>query len=358
MVLATLAACVWPRASAAQTASPAVAPDAAAKNDLDQLAAVLSDSQSRQEQKDEAARRLVSRQSQGARAILGNALVDLNNPAGQLAAARALQEVAEPDPALINPLFAALGNNRQLTEAAARALANYKTNPEVLNRLTTIVQRRPAAPESVRREIIRALGSIIEKRAAETLVSVLKNTDETAATQTAAAEALADLTGISDYGQDPQQWAAWWAANVDKSEVEFRNDLLPPRSAKYDQIRQRYNSLTSELETILKAQYQGAPASQRPDVIMRDLKSTEPEVRAVGVVIIRDDALDNKPITAPTKDQLRSMIGDSSASLRHRRRRAGENQRCAIARAAAGAARAGNRWQCSSRAGASAGADQ
>jgi HEAT repeat protein len=315
-ILLTAAAVVAaPRASRAQDNSPADAA-AVAKRDLEQLSAILNDPQARQEQRDEAARRLVSRQSPDARAILANSLGDFNNPAGQLAAARALQDIAQPDPALINPLFAALGNNRQLTEAAARALANYKTNPEVLTRLTSIVDRRPAAPESVRREIIRALGSIIEKRAALTLVNVLKSSDETAATQTDAAKALADLTGISDFGQDPQQWAQWWAANANKSEADFRNDLLPPRSARYDQIRQRYNALTSELEGILKSQYQTAPAAQHPDIILRYLKSAEPEVRAVGGEIIKDDALDNKPIPAAARDQLRSMIGDSSAKVR------------------------------------------
>ncbi|HMB96491.1 MAG TPA: HEAT repeat domain-containing protein, partial [Tepidisphaeraceae bacterium] len=177
-------------------------------------------------------------------------------------------------------------------------------------------QRRPAAPESVRREIITDLGSIIEKRAAQTLVDVLRNPDETAATQSAAAEALADLTGISDYGQDPQQWTTWWTANADKSDADFRNSLLPPRSAKYDQIRKRYNDLTFEVEGILKSQYQAAAAAERADMLVGYLKNAQPQIRVVGVQIIKDDALDNKTIPAAARDQLRGMIGDSSSDVR------------------------------------------
>jgi HEAT repeat protein len=316
ILLAATAVSAPPRAGQAQTTTPDAA--AVAKRDLDQLSAVLtSPPDTAQDTRDEAARRLVSRHSAEARTILASALSDPNKPAAQIAAARALQDDAQPDPSLINPLFAALGtNNRQLTEAVARALANYKTNPEVLDQLISIVDRRPAAPEQVRREIISALGSIIEKRAAQTLVEVLKSPDETAATQAAAADALADLTGISDYGQDPSQWTAWWAINANKSEADFRNDLLPPRSAKYDQVRERYNDLTSELKEILKSQYQNAAATQRPDVLLGYLKSAQPEIRGVGVQIIKDDAADNKPIPKAAQDQLRSMIGDSSADVR------------------------------------------
>ncbi|HMB94536.1 MAG TPA: hypothetical protein VKK61_00710, partial [Tepidisphaeraceae bacterium] len=122
----------------AQSTGPGSDAAAVAKRDLDQLAAILADPQAHQDQRDEAARRLVSRHSPEARAILVNVLADLNNSAGQLSAARALEDEPDPDPALINPLFAALGNNRSLTEAAAHALANYKTNSEVLDRLISI----------------------------------------------------------------------------------------------------------------------------------------------------------------------------------------------------------------------------
>ncbi len=310
-MLATATACAGPVAVLAQT--PPV--PAVAQRDLDQLAATLNDPQARQDQRDEAARRLVSRQSADARRILANALVDLNQ-GGQLAAARALADDPEPDPELINPLFAALGGNRALTEATAHALANYRNNPEVLSRLIGIVQRRPSPPEFVREKIVRAVGSIVEKRTAEFLINVIKAPDETPVVRDAAADALADLTGILDYGQDLQRWADWWERIAGASDADFRNDVLPRRSLRYDQLRQRYAQLTGELGSILDEQYQTAAPSQRSDILMRYLKSVEPEVRAVAAGIIKNDALDNKTIPAAAKDQLRAMIGDSSAKVR------------------------------------------
>lgn len=313
IVLAAASVYGWPNAALAQVVS--AQPADVITKDLEQLASTLNDPQARQEQREEAARRLVARRTPQARQILSDALTALN-PGGQLAVARALAEDPQPDPTLINPLFAALGGNRQITEAASRALANYKSNPEVLTRLIAIVQRRPPAPELVRREVIRAMGSFLDKRTAEVLTGLLSNPDESLTIHSAAADALADLTGITEYGQDPQQWADWWAKNARKSNAEFLLDILPRRSARHDQLRQRYADLVSELQNLLNGQYQTAPPAQRPDILMRYLKSADPEVRAIGARIIRDDALDNKTIPAPARDQLRMMIGDSSPKVR------------------------------------------
>jgi HEAT repeat protein len=51
-------------------------------------------------------------------------------------------------------------------------------------------------------------------------------------------------------------------------------------------------------------------------VLLGYLKSARPEIRGVGVDIIKDDAANNKPIPSAARDQLRSMIGDSSADVR------------------------------------------
>src|SRR6185295_7847285 len=141
------------------------------------------------------------------------------------AAARALADDPQPDEAMINPLFAAMGSNRALTEAAARALGHYKSNPEVVGRLIDFVQRHPPS-EAARVAVVRALARMPDKRAAEFLVTTLSNADESAGVRDAAADALIELSGAPENGTDVAQWQRWWSQNGPKSDEAFRADVL------------------------------------------------------------------------------------------------------------------------------------
>jgi hypothetical protein len=100
------------------------APDTAltVREDLARLSARLTDESVRQDDRDEAARRLVGRDAPEARETLRRVL-DSGNRGAQLAVARALAENPRPDPAWVPSLFRLLGPDRPLTVAAAQALA-------------------------------------------------------------------------------------------------------------------------------------------------------------------------------------------------------------------------------------------
>src|SRR5439155_12282044 len=108
------------------------------QNDIEQTAQTLKDESAKQDERDEAARRLVSRQTDQANEILRSALVGVGNRGAQLAVAKALAADRKPDQLFIDPLFALIGPDRVLSEAAAQALAQYKNDLEVLSRLITI----------------------------------------------------------------------------------------------------------------------------------------------------------------------------------------------------------------------------
>src|SRR5688572_13304514 len=99
--------------------------DRSAQRDLDHLRSTLENPEAAD--KDEAARRLVSRDTPEARAILNNVL-DSAERSGQLAVARALAADPSPNAQFIGPLQKLLSNDPQLTEAAAQALAQFKDN--------------------------------------------------------------------------------------------------------------------------------------------------------------------------------------------------------------------------------------
>src|SRR5690606_11724708 len=93
-----------------------------------------------------------------------------------LAVARALAgQVVTPDPAFIDPLFAVMGSDRALSEAAGQALASYKLQPAVADRLLELA-KNAQVHQNVRTAAIGALGAFPEKRVSRTLVDLTGET--------------------------------------------------------------------------------------------------------------------------------------------------------------------------------------
>lgn len=318
VLLVVMTTGVLPRALQADVIpAESPSPDAAVlvARDLSQLARILNDPSQPQDRRDEAARRLISRQTPQARQIVTAALIDLN-PGGQLAAARALIGDPRPDPAVIDPLFALIGTNRGLTEAAVRALGNYKSDPNVLTRLMVLATDRRRSGDAVRAVIVRHLGSFVEKRSARLLVEIVSDLNEVPSVRNAAGDALADLSGLTENAQDADRWQQWWQVNAQKTESQFRADLLPARAGRYDRIRYAQEQLGEELQSVLSGLYRAAPEQQRSDVLLMLLRSNDPNVRAVGARIIYLDWIDVRTVPQAAKDYLKLMVGDSDARVR------------------------------------------
>src|SRR5439155_15354816 len=74
--------------------------------------------------------------------------------------------------------------------------------------------------------------------------------------------------------------------------------------------------LTEEVRAILADGYQILPATQKPEMLLRYLRSGEPVFRAVGARLVYEDSVNNRTITTATREQLRKMVGDSSPEVR------------------------------------------
>ena len=294
--------------------APLPDPQTMLQQDMDRLSARLSDDATTQADRDEAARRLVLRHTGPANAILNRILQTAGNRAGQLAVAKALAVDPYPDPQFINPLFALIGVDRTLTDAAMQALSAYKGNSEVFPRLASLATASPQ--RETRLAAIRTLGSSIEKRAAEILVNLLIDNAESPIIRSAAADALVAMTGMEQFGRDANHWQQWWTDNHDLSEAQWRANLLDNRAIRYDQMQLRLGQMRDELQSLLFSQYQAMPDAQRPEALLRYLRSSEPAIRAVGARIVYNDKLNNRAIPAPIKQQLRQMIGDSAPEVR------------------------------------------
>jgi HEAT repeat protein len=286
------------------------------ETDISALAATLADPAAAQALREQAARRLASRRSADATQILLSALLE-PNPGGQLAVAKALADEPAHDPAFINPLFATLGTNNALTDAAARALSGYKSSPQVLTRLIRFAtENRARGVERTRIAVIRAIGGFPERRAAETLIALMREPDSTVGVRHAATDALAALTGISEFGTDAQRWEQWWSVNATGNDADFRNEILGRKAQELDRLRARNAQLAAGWNATLDELYQLTPLPQKEQVLLRALRREEPEARSWAARQIYDDLTESRPVGDAVRTHLRTMIGDSSATVR------------------------------------------
>lgn len=294
----------------------ALAAQAPPPGHLERNLAVVRDAAQPQPARDDAARRLAALPAPEARAALAAALADIANPGAQLAAARALSDNPDAPAELIDPLFAALGSARPLNDAVVRALASYRGNADVLARLVALASGRRDLAETVRIAAIAALASFPEKRAAETLVAVVASPDSAPALRAAAADALGSLAGPIDLNGDAERWAAWWAAQQDVSDEQFRARLLTRRAVLLDRQAAQASVLGGEVESFIKEQYLAAAAAAREAMLTRLMRSPAAEMRLQAPRLVIDDFNNGRGIVAPVRDQLRALLVDPSPRVR------------------------------------------
>ena len=294
--------------------SPVENPEQAIQRDLTQQATILSNPNSKPEQREQAAERLVLRQRTDARDMLLKILRDPDRPA-QIAVAKALSGDSRPDPRFIPPLLLLMGRDRVATDAAVSALTNYADNLDVLNDLIVFAKNGTQVPSS-REAAIRGIGSFVKKNAAGFLIGLTNNTDEDPQIRKAATIALTDMTGLQQIGSDIQQWNDWWTAGINQPERDWESAQFRNRAGHYAQVKRDFQRLTDHIKTLLYLEYQRVPEIQRTDVTLSWLKDTVPAIRVVGAGKVLDEKLVGNRIPPVVVDQLRGMIGDSAVEVR------------------------------------------
>ncbi|MEA2736333.1 MAG: hypothetical protein QOE14_2784 [Humisphaera sp.] len=321
MILAALAAgAAWPCLPSADAQSTAAAPPGAVATTSSSTAdpaAVLRAPNIPQRDRDEAAAKLILRRTPEARQLLVAAMADATNRSVQRAAARAVALDPDPDPAFINPLFDLIGADPALTDAAIQALAGYRAQASVAAKLIALAVDAPHQQrEATRLAAIRAVGTMPNKPAARALMDLLNADAESPAIRTAAAVALGDMTAAGVKRTDPAHWQRWWTENQIKDDASFARDLLEARDARLVRLQNRFDRYVGEMRAILEEVYQSAPEKNKEAILLRYLRSPEPETRAMGATIVQSDFTQTRPIPPAVRDELRGMLTDSSSQVR------------------------------------------
>jgi HEAT repeat protein len=154
----------------------------------------------------EAAQRLAEINNPESRAAITAALTSPDDRT-QAAAAHAASEATSPDPAWVAPLSAILDRtqNPETAGQAALALAGFDQEPRAYEALIRAAQ----AHRTGQIQAINAMGRVVQKRVAATLLALSNGAAESAAVHEAAAGALARISPQTSRTDGGVAWTRW-----------------------------------------------------------------------------------------------------------------------------------------------------
>ncbi len=264
--------------------------------------------------RDESARRLASGSTAADVAAVRDGLVAGMVPLAQIAAARAIAMTDTRDPTWVPSLIALLGSNRTVSDPAIAALGVYAGTrssdaaSDGLRRFAT-----GGAPPQARAPAVRALGRFPDKGTADALVRAIVTPNPTI--QSAAADALIEMTGEADRGTSPAQWQAWWAGHQGDTSLAFRSYLLDVRVAAAGPTRARQEQLNAENLAFDQMNYEARPPADRARVLASYLDARSAPIRALGAKLASGEVT-NRLILDPALPRLRDLIADEDPDVR------------------------------------------
>ncbi|MGA2501049.1 MAG: HEAT repeat domain-containing protein, partial [Tepidisphaeraceae bacterium] len=287
--------------------------DAAGGRDTQLQQSVLQEGASTLQQREEAARRLAQRNAPDANRALLAVLQDVSNRDGQIAVARALAGQSPPDPMFYDVLASLLSQDRALTEAAAQALAAFKT-PAARDRLKQFATNL-AQPRESRTAVVRAMGRLLDKGTASVLADLLRQ-DDSAIIRDAAAEALIEMTGLSQFGHDAQRWSQWWEMARARPESEWTADLLNRSVDRLAETDRRLSRLRDRTAALIRDEYRTRSDADKATLLLKLLQDAAEDLRIVGIQLVYDEVSVGKPMPASIFQALRTLVGDSVIDVR------------------------------------------
>ena len=270
----------------------------------------------------DAAEVLIEKDNDAARAILVEVL---KGPTPSEAVLAVLDAVAARDSAheaLVDPLFQLLRSEDEATRrAAALAFGAYEGNDKVLKGLKDLALA-PDAPLGVRLAAIYSLSHLMDKRAIDALVRM--TTDPKSPVAAAAAEALADMTGVRDLGSSRDAWADWWKHRQDESESRLLGNLLRHFREEGRRREVALERVQTRLIRQLTDAYEAADLKEKTRLALAQLEDLVPQVRALaarqaGAMARTALATGNGEARKPYQELLAALLkhlGDESPTVR------------------------------------------
>jgi len=298
--------------------SPPAATSEPSAPDIGRLGDVLLGRDQAQAARAAAAAQLVGARSTTAATVLALALgslaPDISGPA-----LSALAESDWADPAFIAPVLSLLGANPATNTSAAAILTRFASDPSAANIAAHLLgaATNRQYPTAARAPIVRALGGYTDKDTALGLVGVLSDADESDEIRQAAALALEEMTGLTQFGQDSRKWQDWWQGVKSLSPADFADAMARNRSGAFAAVARDSDRLNRNMDRLLKSLYFTSQPDAQPRVLDSCLTNEAPEIRRTGAQIVEIDVGGGRPMTSAARSRLLTMVtSDPSPEVR------------------------------------------
>ncbi len=249
------------------------------------------------------------------RAFLNGILKNYSNPRGQLAVVRAIATDAAPDPSTVDDLATILNtSSRERAEAAAQALTAIagRGSDAAWQKLSAAINQGNL-PAAARVAATRALGKLVDKRAAQVLIDLLRNENGDASLQRAATDALVEMTGFRE--RDAGLLLQWWQQNGSFARVapaDWTGQMRARQAEASMADHSRYSDLKTSTRKLIEEQYAANPD---PRTLKRLMDDPSEDFRVIGVELVGQE-LSQHRVSSETISGVRALARDSSADVR------------------------------------------
>jgi len=174
-----------------------------------------------------------------------------------------------------------------------------------------------AAPEDASRRALEILAGSRSRTAVRGALEVYRS-DRPADLREAARRALVRQTGMSQLGDDPEAWSAWWAEVEWLTEPEWRARLAAAHSARAQRLEQQRDALADRLTDTFRRLHAALPQDQRSTLIAELITDERVELRLLGLDLAERAMLNARPLTDAALAAAISRMMDADERVRTR----------------------------------------
>jgi hypothetical protein len=288
----------------------------AATVDLDALQRALMDPAAPLDLRRDAAVALVDRPWPAALSLARRALLAGDETARRLIA-QAVAESPHPPADLLDPLINALDHEDGLVRLDVAAALGRYDEPTLADQLIALA----ADPKHSVTSRLGAIAALACRRTQATAGALIKlGGDPDPSIQSAAFEALSQLTGRRDLGTDAEAWNAWWSSARRMKREAWLAMVLDQVARRNLETERQITALTQRLIASHQQAYETAGESERSAIVLKLMDDPMPELRDLALGLIERRVLNAQPVGPELRAALRAVaFGPRGSDLSGRR---------------------------------------
>ncbi len=221
-----------------------------------------------------------------------------------------------PPEEFLSPLFEMLerSDDSVLADVAA-ALGRYK-NRKTVRQLVAMAEDNQAEIMH-RRGAILALGHHRERSVVGSLIRLVQP-DQAPPVREAGFIALANLTGIDEYGSDARRWEFWWTRNKELTGEYWLSMIIENFARHNTQMRAQTRRTLDRLTETQRQLYRSLPQAERPKILIGMLADPLDSTRNLAMDLVLQRLIDAQPVGPELRAALADQLESDSSAIRQR----------------------------------------